>query len=316
MIEVTVADKKQLTTQICSLHLTAKDANPLPKYEPGAHIDVHLPNGLIRQYSLCSPIDAAHYEIAVLNDPDSRGGSKAMHELVKPGDTLEISEPKNHFPLVEGVKKNLLFAAGIGITPILAMADKLGQTQQDFELHFCARSQEQTAYFERISQASWAENVHFHFSQGDPNNRLDARPLLAKPGDDVHLYVCGPNSFMDHVLDTASQAGWADTNLHREYFSAEPIDHSADQSFEIVINSSGQVLNVPADGSILNVLEDNGIFIPVACEEGVCGTCVTGLLEGQADHKDVFLTDREKQQMNQITPCCSRARSPRLVLDL
>ncbi|MFQ3236709.1 MAG: vanillate O-demethylase ferredoxin subunit [Paraglaciecola sp.] len=316
MIEVTVVKKTQLTTQICSLHLMAKGAQPLPRYEAGAHIDVHLPNGLIRQYSLCAPIDAPHYEISVLNDPHSRGGSKAVHAQVKPGDTLTISEPKNHFSLVPVAKKTLLFAAGIGITPILAMADKLAQTQQDFELHFCTRSQEQTPYFERISQASWAAKVHFHFSQGDRGNRLDASPLLANPEENTQLYVCGPGAFMDDILNKAQQAGWLSEHLHREYFSAEPIDHSSDQSFEIVINSSGQVLNVPPDCSILNVLEDNDIFIPVACEEGVCGTCVTGLLDGQADHKDVFLTEKEKQQMNLITPCCSRARSPRLVLDL
>lgn len=316
MIDVTVINKTQLTPQIVSLQLAAKDAQPLPEYEPGAHIDVYLPNQLIRQYSLCTPVGEGYYEIAVLNDPDSRGGSKAMHELVKIGDTLTISEPKNHFPLVAQANQTLLLAAGIGITPILAMAERLAAAQQDFELHFCVRSKEQTPYFERISQSAWADKAHFHFTQGDSNNRLNALPLLEKAQPDSHLYVCGPVSFMDDILAKAQQAGWPNERLHREYFSAAPIDHSADQSFEVVINSSGQVLNVPADCSILNVLEDNGIFIPVACEEGVCGTCVTGLLEGQADHKDVYLTDEEKQQMKKITPCCSRALSPRLVLDL
>ena len=315
MIDVKVINRTQLTPQVISLQLASKDTGVLPKYEAGAHIDVHLPNELIRQYSLCGAMDAAHYEIAVLNDPNSRGGSKAVHEI-NVGDTLKISEPKNHFPLESGAKKTLLFAAGIGITPILAMAEKLAASQQDFELHFCARDQDQTPYFERISQSAWADQAHFHFTQGDSNNRLNVSPLLEKIQADSHLYVCGPVSFMEDIIAKAQQAGWLNENLHREYFSAAPIDHSADQSFEVVINSSGQVLKVPADCSILNVLEDNDIFIPVACEEGVCGTCVTGLLEGEADHKDVFLTDQEKQQMNKITPCCSRSRSPRLVLDL
>lgn len=316
MIEVTVINKTQLTPQVISLQLASKDTAVLPNYEAGAHIDVHLPNELIRQYSLCGPIDAAHYEIAVLNDPNSRGGSKAIHEGLELGKTLTISEPRNHFPLVSGAKKTLLFAAGIGITPILAMAEKLAASQQAFELHFCVRDQQHTPYFERISQSPWAEKAHFHFTVGDSNRRIDVSPLLENAPADTHLYVCGPVTFMEDIISKAQHAGWLNENLHREYFSAAPIDHRADQSFEVVINSSGQVLNVPADSSILNVLEDNDIFIPVACEEGVCGTCVTGLLEGEADHKDVFLTDQEKQLMQKITPCCSRALSPRLVLDL
>ncbi|WJG09567.1 PDR/VanB family oxidoreductase [Aliiglaciecola sp. LCG003] len=316
MIDVTVINREQLTEQVVRLQLAAKNAESLPKYQAGAHIDVHLPNGLIRQYSLCTPIGSDYYEIAVLNDANSRGGSKAMHKLIKLGDTLTISEPNNHFPLVSGARKTLLFAAGIGITPILAMAEQLAATQQDFELYFCSRSQALTPYLARIEQSSWADKAHFHFTNGDSANRLNVEPLLVNAQSDNHLYVCGPVSFIEDILSKALQAGWANEQLHREYFSAAPIDHTDDQSFEILINSSGQVLNVPADCSILNVLEDNGIFIPVACEEGVCGTCVTGLLEGQADHKDVFLTDEEKQQMQKITPCCSRSKSPRLVLDL
>jgi vanillate O-demethylase ferredoxin subunit len=316
MIVVKVSKIIPLTGQIISLQLVAENGLSLPSYEPGAHIDVYLPNGLIRQYSLSTPRGASYYEIAVLKDLNSRGGSKAVHEQIKVGDSLTISEPKNHFPLVAEADKTLLFAAGIGITPILAMAEQLAANQQQFELHFCARNQQQTPYFERISQAPWADKVHFHFTDGDSSKRLNASSLLGQGQGNNHLYVCGPVTFMDDILAKAQQAGWSNEHLHREYFSAAPIDHSSDQSFEVVINSSGQVFNVPADCSILNVLEDNGFFIPVACEEGVCGTCVTGLLEGQADHKDVFLSDEEKQQMQKITPCCSRSLSPRLVLDL
>lgn len=316
MIEVEVVHKTQLTVQVCSLTLAAKDGAALPEYAPGAHIDVHLPGAYIRQYSLCAPLDSAHYEIAVLNDINSRGGSKTIHELINKGDTLLISEPKNHFPLAIDANKSLLFAAGIGITPILSMTETLAATGKNFELHFCAQNQQKTPYYERIAQDSWASKAHFHFSQGDTNKRLDVLPLLTKPEPGTHLYVCGPAAFMDDILAKAQQAGWPEESLHREYFSAAEIDHSSDHAFEIMINSSGQVLEVPIDCTILNVLEDNGIFIPVACEEGVCGTCVTGLLEGQADHKDVFMTNEEKTQMNKITPCCSRAISQRLVLDL
>ena len=158
--------------------------------------------------------------------------------------------------------------------------------------------------------------MSFSFSLGNSQNRLNPYRLLADYNQDTQLYICGPNLFIQDVISAAEQHGWPTENIHREFFAAEAIDHSQDQRFEVVINSTGQVLQVAEDVSILNVLEDNGMFIPVACEEGVCGTCLTGLLEGEADHKDVFLSADEKQKMNQITPCCSRAKSKRLVLDL
>ena len=315
MIQVTVAERIQLTEQVIALRLVASDGQALPGYAAGAHIDVHLPDGLLRQYSLCASPGADYYEIAVLNDPASRGGSKALHQQVKAGDKLQISAPKNHFALT-AAGKTLLLAAGIGITPILAMAEQLAAQQQDFEMHYCAREPQQAAYYDRIRQADWADKVHFHFSQGDSRQRLQIASLLSQPPSDCHLYVCGPVGFIEDVLSNAAQANWPAEQVHREFFSAAPIDHSHDESFEVQIQSSGQILKVPADCSILNVLEDHGIFIPVSCEEGVCGTCATGLLSGEADHKDVFLTDQEKQRMDLIMPCCSRACSKRLVLDL
>jgi len=316
MIEVEVVQKTSLTADVCRLILAAKNGGVLPNYSAGAHIDVHLPGGLIRQYSLCAPLHSSHYEIAVLNEAESRGGSKAIHGLVNKGDTLTISEPKNHFPLADNAKKSLLFAGGIGITPMLLMAETLAANQENVELHYCAKTQNKAPFYERITQSEWASKAHFHFSQQGAHKRLDVTPLLTNPDPSTHLYVCGPNAFMDDILAKAKDLGWPDECLHREYFSAAEIDHEGDKAFEIMIKSSGEVLEVPIDCTILEVLEDNGHFIPVACEEGVCGTCVTGLLEGQADHKDVFLTSSEKSEMNKITPCCSRAISQRLVLDL
>jgi vanillate O-demethylase ferredoxin subunit len=317
MIEAKVIEKTELTDRICRLILAAKNGQTLPAYEPGAHIDVYLGNGLIRQYSLCAPRHSPDYEIAVLKESKGRGGSLWIHEQLRVGDLLQISEPKNHFPLDPSAPRNLLFAAGIGVTPILAMAEHLAAQQQPFDLYYCARCEKEAIYLERIRHSLPDQAVHIHFTHGDAGKRLVADPLLVNADHKAHIYVCGPQSFMDAVLDSARGRDWPEAFLHREYFSiADGTTTKADHSFEIEIHSTGQVLTVPEEQSIVQVLEAHDIFIPVACEEGVCGTCLTGLLAGQADHRDVFLTDAEKQKMDQFTPCCSRAKSRRLVLDL
>ena len=211
MIEVEVVQKKQLTSEVCSLILVAKDGGTLPKYTPGAHIDVHLPEGYIRQYSLCTPLSSAHYEIAVLNDANSRGGSKAVHEQVNKGDSLSISEPKNHFPLFSQAKKSLLVAGGIGITPMLAMAETLAANQESFELHYCTKTKNKAPFYKRITQSEWTSNAHFHFSQEGANKRLDIFSLLSNPAPSTHLYVCGPNAFMDDILSSAQELGYTRT---------------------------------------------------------------------------------------------------------
>lgn len=313
MINVIVSEKSALTDTICRLKLNATKGLKLPKATPGSHIDVHLPNGSVRQYSLCSELDAQDYEIAVLNEPQGRGGSAYVHASLKVGDSLSISEPKNLFPLDVTANKTLLIAAGVGITPILTMAEHLLQQGADFSLHYCTKSSEQTAYIARIKNSGLAAFSHFHFSQ---SCRINLQEVITAAQSDLHLYVCGPAAFNDAVIECANAKNWQPANIHREYFSAAPIDHSSDGSFEIEINSNGQILSVPADQSMLDVLEDHGYFIPMACAEGVCGTCITSLLSGQADHKDVFMTAEEHAKMDQITPCCSRAKSARLKLDL
>jgi vanillate monooxygenase ferredoxin subunit len=313
MFNVTISEKSALTDTICRLRLSAVNGLKLPKAAPGSHIDLHLPNGLVRQYSLCSEIDANDYEIAVLNEPQGRGGSAFVHANLKVGDTLTISEPKNLFSLHSNAKKTLLIAAGVGITPILTMAEYLLQQGADFSLHYCAKSPEQTAYLERIKESGLVAFSHFHFSK---TSRINLAEVITAAQSDLHLYVCGPATFNDAVIECANAKNWQPANIHREYFSAAPIDHSDDGSFEIEINSSGEILTVPAEQSMLDVLEDHGYFIPMACAEGVCGTCITGLLSGQADHKDVFMTAEEHAKMDQITPCCSRGKSARLKLDL
>jgi len=316
MIDVVVVSRKNEAQDICSYELACVNDNALPGFSAGAHIDVHLPGGLIRQYSLCNHPEERHrYLIGVLKDPDSRGGSQCLHEQINTGDRLRISEPRNLFPLAHQARRSLLFAGGIGITPILCMAERLAHSNADFEMHYCARSSERAAFVERIRNSSFADRVFLHFDE-QPETALNAARVLAQPGENVHLYVCGPGGFMQHVLDSARAQGWQEDSLHREYFAATPTDTRNDGNFSVKVGSTGQVFEVPADKTVVQVLESHGIDIAMSCEQGICGTCLTRVLEGVPDHRDLFLTENEQALNDQFTPCCSRSKSPLLVLDL
>ncbi|MBT00175.1 MAG: oxidoreductase [Oceanospirillaceae bacterium] len=317
MIDVKIVRKEYETEDICLLELVRTDGGALPAFSAGAHIDLHLPGGLIRQYSLCNhPGDTHPYEIGVLRDPDSRGGSIAIHDQLNVGDQITISEPRNLFPLEHSAQNHLLIAGGIGITPILCMAERLSHQGAAFQMHYCARTPEQTAFRNRISASEFSDRVQFHYSRTEPASRMDTAALLADQPIGTHLYVCGPNPFMDHVLETARAAGWAEERLHREYFAADHSGEGENSCFEIQLASSGDVIEIPADRSALEVLLDHDIDIPFACEEGVCGSCATRVLEGEPDHRDVFMTPEEHASNNEFAPCCSRAKSKRLVLDI
>ncbi|MBK5395562.1 oxidoreductase [Pseudomonas sp. TH39(2020)] len=316
MIDVVVVSRKNEAQDICSYELACVDDSALPGFSAGAHIDVHLPGGVIRQYSLCNHPEERHrYLIGVLKDPASRGGSQCLHEQINTGDRLRISEPRNLFPLAHQARRSLLFAGGIGITPILCMAERLAHNNADFEMHYCARSSERAAFVERIKNSSFADRVFLHFDE-QPETALNAARVLAQPGENVHLYVCGPGGFMQHVLDSARAQGWQEDSLHREYFAATPTDTSNDGSFSVKVGSTGQVFEIPADKTVVQVLESHGIDIAMSCEQGICGTCLTRVLEGVPDHRDLFLTENEQALNDQFTPCCSRSKSPLLVLDL
>ncbi|EIK94144.1 putative vanillate O-demethylase oxidoreductase [Pseudomonas sp. M47T1] len=316
MIEVVVTSRNNEASDISSFELACAHGGDLPAFSAGAHIDVHLPGGLIRQYSLCNhPQERHRYQIGVLKDPASRGGSQCMHEEINIGDRLLISEPRNLFPLVEEARQSLLFAGGIGITPILCMAEQLFHSGADFELHYCARAADRAAFVERLKGGLFADRVHLHFDE-DVDSRLDTAKVLADPAPDLHMYVCGPSGFMQHVLDTARIQGWSDAQLHREYFAAAQLDTSTDGAFKVKLGSSGQVFDIPADKTVVQVLESYGVDIAISCEQGVCGTCLTRVLEGVPEHRDLFLTEEEQAANDQFTPCCSRSRSALLVLDL
>ncbi|WP_111415010.1 PDR/VanB family oxidoreductase [Billgrantia lactosivorans] len=301
---------------IVTFELADPHGRPLPAFSAGAHIDVRVKEDLIRQYSLCNhPEERDRYLIGVLRDPASRGGSLAMHEEIQVGDLVQVSAPKNHFPL-KPAGRTLLLAGGIGITPLLCMAERLARTEADFELHYCTRSLQRTAFRQRIAASGFAERVHFHFDDGTAEQRLDLETLLATPEPDTRVYVCGPTGFIDAVLSTAKASGWPGERLHTEYFTGAVADTADDDSFEVRIASSGASFTVPADKTVYQVLTENGIDIMVSCEQGVCGTCLTRVLEGEPDHRDLYLDDDEHAANDQFTPCCSRAKSKVLVLDL
>lgn len=317
MIEVTITRKQAEAEGIFSFELACAQGGHLPPFSAGAHIDVHLPNGQVRQYSLCNNPDERHrYLIAVLLDPSSRGGSRALHERVEEGTTLRISEPRNLFPLEAGARRSLLFAGGIGITPILCMAERLAMSGAAFELHYCCRTLARTAFVERLGDSGFSEQVVFHFDDQGQNHRSGISRVLASYSAGDHLYVCGPGGFMNYLLDEARQAGWPEHSLHREYFAAQPQAESQQGAFEIQLASDGRCLPVPADRSVAEVLLEAGIDLPLSCEQGICGTCLTRVLEGTPDHRDMFLTPDEQAKNDQFTPCCSRSKSARLVLDL
>jgi vanillate monooxygenase ferredoxin subunit len=315
-LEVKVIRKVMEAEGIASFELARADSAPLPSFSAGSHIDVQVPGGLTRQYSLCNDSGEQHrYRIAVLRDAASRGGSAAMHDAVKEGDLLHISEPKNHFPL-HHARRSVLFAGGIGVTPLLCMAQRLASIGADFTMHYCTRSPERTAFRDEIAASPFADLVKFHFDSGPPSQKLHLERLIAQPDDGTHLYVCGPTGFIDHVTGTAKSIGWTSEQVHLEYFGAAPQDTSADSAFEVKIASTGKIYTIAPDQTIVQALQAQGVEILTSCEQGVCGTCITRVLDGEPDHRDLYFTDEEKAKNDQFTPCCSRSKSKMLVLDL
>jgi vanillate monooxygenase ferredoxin subunit len=316
-LEVKVVSRRREARDIHSYELVDPFGRDLPPFSAGAHIDIELGSSLVRQYSLCnSPLERHRYLIAVLKEPTGRGGSLALHEKVAEGHIIKISEPRNHFQLEGSGTRSLLFAGGIGITPILCMAEELSLAGANFEMHYCARSSDRMAFAQRISASRFADKVILHLDDGPEAQKLDVNSVLAHPRLDTHLYVCGPGGFMKWVLETAAEQGWAETQIHREYFSQSGQSLASVHPFEVRLARSNRRFVVPVDKTIVQVLSKHGIEIPTSCLEGVCGTCVTRVIAGEPEHADSVLTPAERVRNDCMTPCCSRARSEVLVLDL
>ncbi|WP_055553523.1 PDR/VanB family oxidoreductase [Streptomyces sp. NBRC 110028] len=314
--DVVVVNRHDAAPRIAVFDLARVDGGELWEYEPGAHVDVQVgETGLVRQYSLCGPSGARkQYRLAVLHDPASRGGSQAMHALAE-GDTLRIAAPRNRFGLAHA-RRHLLLAGGIGITPLLSMAQTLDATGGDYHLHYCARSRAEAAFVPELENHP---RVTLHFDDQDPDQLLDLESDMGKPAPDTAVYLCGPGGFMDYVLGRAAELGWPASALHKERFSAavpaaEP-DGGEGDGFTVRLSSTGAEYPVPEDRSVLDVLLANGVHAPNSCGQGICGECIVRVRAGEPDHRDDVLTDDERAE-GLFTPCSSRSRSPILELEL
>ena len=296
-----------------SFELVQADGSELPPFTAGSHIKVQAPNGALRKYSLCnSPAERLRYVIAVKRDAAGQGGSVSMVDDAREGDILPTSLPDNAFPLVEHARRYLFIAGGIGITPILSMIRSFGELPPaPWSLHYLSRSPETTGFLEELSAPALRKQVKIHHDHGDPANSLDLWPALEKPNTG-HIYCCGPRPLMESVRDMTGH--WSPGNVHFESFNEGGGVRPDDFPFTIRLARSGATFDVPVGKSILETLREHGHNRPSSCESGTCGTCRTGLLSGQADHRDMVLMP--EQMDSQIMLCVSRARSDELVLDL
>ena len=315
MLTVKVRCIENQAAGINTFELVDPAGNALPPFTAGAHIDLHLPGGFVRQYSLCnSPRERHRYVVGVLNVLDGRGGSRSLHTHVRAGDLLQISSPRNNFPLVEEAERHLFIAGGIGVTPMMAMLEHCEATQADYQLYYCGETPERTGFRERLASLP-GKRALIHYDGGDPARRLDIQALLQHHEPGTHVYCCGPAGLMAGVK--AATQHWQAGTVHFEHFAA-PVTAATttdkDGEFAVTLARSGQSLAIPADKSIAQVLRDAGIACETSCEAGICGTCRTRYIDGEVDHRDFILADDEKR--DHLLICCSRAKSATLVLDL
>jgi len=304
---------------INSYELVDPEGAQLPSFTAGAHIDIHLADGVVRQYSICNaPRERHRYVIAVLRDERGRGGSKALHDQLRVQDIVRVSRPRNNFHLVDGARRVLLIAGGIGVTPLKAMAHELDDAGIDYEMHYCAKDARSAAFAEEFELMRASGRLHFHFDGGDPSAGLDIRDLLNTPREGEHVYYCGPGGFMKACADAAQH--WPTGTLHFEHFNAperapgEQAANDASDSFIVRIASTGQEIEVTKDESIAEALAGAGVAMETSCCAGLCGTCKVRYLQGEVEHNDCIMSDEEKAEF--LTACVSRATSKLLVLDL
>jgi phthalate 4,5-dioxygenase reductase subunit len=294
--------------------LRRADGGELPEFTPGAHILVKTPSGLVRRYSLANaPEERDRYVIAVKREADGDGGSISLVDGAKSGDTLEVSAPRNDFELTGNPASYLFVAGGIGITPIRSMIHHLRNTGgKPYKLYYLSRTPELTAFRDEFTAPEYRGKAVVHYDLGDVDRSLDLWPVLEKPKG-AHLYCCGPRNLMEAVRDMTGH--WSRAAVHFEDFGAGKVAHAADDKpFIVHLAKRGATVEIPADRSMLETLRANGCVIPSSCESGTCGTCRVALLAGEPDHRDLVLSDYERQR--EVMVCVSRARSPELTLDL
>ncbi len=316
MFEVQISAVQGAADGIVDIELVPVAGGPLPQFEAGSHIDVEVAPGLVRQYSLHnSPHETHRYCIAVLRSPQSRGGSEAVHRDFHAGKVISVSAPRNNFRLEDAPAETLLIAGGIGITPLLSMAEYQASCGKRFALHYFARSRSRAAFVDRISDsADLGASSHFHFGDDAQKVQDCLADILDRRAPGAHVYICGPTGFIESTREAALRAGMTAAEVHVEHFGAEV--STAGKQFTVVARRSGVEVTVGESQTIAQCLAAKGLPVALSCEQGVCGTCLTAVLEGTPDHRDLYQSDDEKAKNDMITICCSRSRSPRLVLDI
>jgi ferredoxin-NADP reductase len=302
-LDVVVTARRVEADGVVGLTIALPDGAALPAWSPGAHVEIDVPGGWVRHYSLCGdPADASQWRIAVLREADGRGGSRVLADEVGAGTKLRIRGPRNHFPL-HPAPRYVFVAGGIGITPVLPMLRAADAAGADWVLHYGGRTRASMAFLDQLT----GDRVRLY--PQDELGLLDLDALLGEVGSDTLVYCCGPTG----LIEAVERRGLP--NLHVERFTAEPVDLAGD-SFEVVCDRSGVTTTVPAGTTVLEALRAAGIDVLTSCEEGICGTCETTVLDGEPDHRDHLLTDEEQAAGETMMICVSRCRGPRLVLDL
>jgi ferredoxin-NADP reductase len=314
--DVLIQSARSESKGVMSFELRAPDGGDLPAFTAGSHIDVHLPNGITRCYSLVnSQAERDRYVIAVSLDPNSKGGSRYMFESQLVGQTIKAGGPRNNFRLVEDAPHTVLIAGGIGITPMHAMIMRLEELGKSWELHYGTRERAAAAFRAELEalEAARPGRVHFNFDVED-GHMLDVAKVVAGARPEAHLYCCGPAPMLE--IYKAAAAGRNPDTVHLEYFAAPVVEAGENTAFTLVLQDSGQTFEIGSDQSILDVLLDAGIAAPFSCGAGECGSCVVEVLEGEPEHRDCVLSDNERAGNKLMMICVSRAKSKKLVINL
>ncbi len=311
---VVLKRREEMAADIARYEFVSTDGTELPAFDAGAHIDIVIAPEYQRQYSLAGdPADRSRYVLGVLREPAGRGGSALMHRAFREGRRVFVTRPANHFPLHEDASHCLLFAGGIGVTPMIAMAHRLHAIGKPFALHYSAGSRGAAGFLADLQQAAWAGQVSLHLK--DEGRRADLAALIPDYAPGGHLYTCGAPRYMDGVFAAAHAKGWPDDALHREYFSVPETEAWVNRPFELRLSRSGRSLPVPADRSATDVLADAGIRVDTKCSDGLCGVCSTpydAAASGAIEHRDFVLGKREREQ--RVILCCSRTVEPGAVM--
>lgn len=316
-LRLLVSRRREAARGIVLLELRAMDGSELPAWSPGAHIDVKMPGGIARQYSLCGdPRDRLVWKIGVLLEPESRGGSRYIHDHLSEGSVIEVFGPRNNFELVQS-SHYIFIAGGIGITPLLPMMGALIGSEVTWELHYGGRSRDTMAFLDVPGvTAETSTNGRVTIYPADEVGLIDLDSALAAEAD-AEIYCCGPEPLLEAVERRVESGGWRRDALHLERFAAKEQGAPVrTDSFEVVLDFSDMTITVPPDQSILDAVEAAGVSVLSSCKEGTCGTCEVPVLEGLVDHRDSLLTPDERASNSTMYICVSRAVSPRLVLDL